>query len=196
MKTIVLSALAVLFSSTVCLAQPKKALLIIDVQENLVDPDSKLHIDTCGIDSFFANLNHSIAQYQANDQFVLYVVNEWSNPLKNSFTGNVCKKGGEGVGPDKRLKVINNRVYSKSKPNSLTNKELLSFLKDNQVSDVCVAGLLAEGCVKATVKGLRKEKFNVIVVEDALGSKNNKNKSATMEYFRRNDVKTIPAKEI
>lgn len=173
----------------------RKALLVIDIQENLVNPDSKFHIDTTGIDLLFDNLNELIVKFNDNNDFVLYVVNEWTNPLLNLITHNTCKKGGAGVGLDKRLVLVNDTVYSKSKPNSLTNKELLKCLRDNNVETVYVMGLIAEECVKATVKGLIKEQFHVIVVEDALGSKSDRNKNRMIGYLHENAIRTIKTKE-
>jgi nicotinamidase/pyrazinamidase len=174
----------------------RKALMVIDIQENLVNPDSKFHIDTTGIDFLFANLNESIVKFNDNKDLVLYVVNEWTNPLLNLVTRNTCKKGGAGVGLDKRLILVNDTVYSKSKPNSLTNKDLLKCLRENEIENVYVMGLLAEECVKATIKGLIKEQFNVIVIEDALGSKSNRNKNKVIDYLHENDIKTIKTKEL
>jgi nicotinamidase-related amidase len=61
---------------------------------------------------------------------------------------------------------------------------------------VYVTGLFAEGCVKATVKGLIKEKFNVVVIEDALGSKNSSKKTEVINYLNRSRVKTMKTQEI
>jgi len=173
----------------------RKAILVIDVQENLVNPNSKIHIDTLDIDLFFRNLNKTISQFNDNKDLVIYVVNEWTSPFMNWATGNVCKKGGNGVGLDKRLVLVNDKIYSKSKSNALTNKDLLKHLRDNKITDVYVMGLLAEGCVNATVKGLKNEKFNVIVIEDALGSKNITNKTKVINYLHKNGIKTIRTQE-
>jgi nicotinamidase-related amidase len=176
--------------------QNRKALLVIDVQENLVNPKSKIHIDPIGIDLFFDNVNKAVSGFNNNEDDVIYVVNEWTNPIQNWMTGNVCKKGGKGIGLDKRLMIINDKIYSKSKPNSLTNINLLKYLKENEISDIYVAGLLAEGCVKATVKGLKSEKINVFVIEDALGSKSQKNKNAVLDYFDKHDIRRVKIIEI
>lgn len=173
----------------------RKAILVIDIQENLVNPNSKIHIDTLGIDLLFSNLNKTISQFNDNKDLVIYVVTEWTSPFMNWATGNVCKKGGAGVGIDKRLLVVNDKIYSKSKSNALTNNDLLQHLRDNKITDVYVMGLLAEGCVKATVKGLRDEKFNVIVIEDALGSKSITNKAKVIDYLHENGIKTIRTQE-
>ena len=57
-------------------------------------------------------------------------------------------------------------------------------------------GLQAEYCVKATVNGLLKEKFNVIVVKDALGSVKTTKYNKTINYFERKDIKLIETKNI
>ncbi len=173
----------------------KKALLVIDIQENLVNPNSKIHMDTSGIDLFFRHVNSSITRFNEHQDIVVYVVNEWTNPMMNWITGNVCKKGGIGVGLDKRLIVVNDLIFSKSKSNALSNKALLKYLKDQKITEVFVTGLLAEGCVKATVQGLIKDKFEVFVIQDALGSKSQINKTKTIDFFRENEINMIVTKQ-
>ncbi len=190
---VVMVWLVLMVSSSVMLGQTmeRKALLVIDVQENLTNPHSRIHMDTLGLDLFFNNLNKNISVFDAEQDLVIYVVNEWISPLKNWTTGNVCKKGSDGVGLDERLLVVNDAIYSKSKPNALRNKDLLQVLKDNGVTDVYVMGLLAESCITATVKGLRREQFKVVVIEDALGSKRMAKKNKVLEDFRKQRIKTI-----
>jgi Amidases related to nicotinamidase len=83
--------------------QKKKALLVIDVQENLLDSRSRIHMDPIAVSSFVRNLNKSIEFFEANNLPVIYIVNEWTNPILNLLTGNVCKKGGKGTALIKRL---------------------------------------------------------------------------------------------
>ena len=181
----------VFLTSTDCQITGNRALIVLDVQENLVDPQSKLHIDCSDLDTFFRNINMSIESFNERGEFVIYVINEWSNPFVNMFTGNVCKKGGTGVGLDKRLLVVNDILYSKSRPNASTNQSLLEFLRDNKITDVFVAGLFAEACVKATSRGLLKESFKVFVIGDALGTKSKDRKAGALEYFENNGIQVV-----
>lgn len=89
-----LSLLVYIISMTAVYGQEteKKALLVIDVQENLVNPNSAIHIDTAGINIFFDNLNRNIANFNNKGELVLYVVNEWDNIFVNLATRDVCKK--------------------------------------------------------------------------------------------------------
>lgn len=193
---LVLAFLTLSLSTMLAQTTAKRALLVIDVQENLVNPNSKIHMDTAGIDLFFNKLNQTISTFDQGKDLVVYIVNEWTNPIMNWGTGNVCKKGAPGVGLDGRLKQVNQYVFSKSKPNSLTNAELLKLLKDNQITEVYVVGLLAEGCIKATVLGLQDEEFQPIVISDVIGSKNRGNYLKVMEYFEKNGIKMVQAKDI
>ena len=170
-----------------------KALLVIDIQENLLNPESRMHIDITHIDQFFKNVNHTIDLFENSGLPVLYITNEWSNILLNWVTGNACKKGGKGVGPDPRLRRVNMKLYRKSTKSALHNAQLFKDLKDWKVSEIFLVGLFAEHCVKATLMDALKNNFKVTVISDALGSKNEKNLRRSLEYYRRKEVTLVPA---
>jgi len=176
--------------------EKKRALLVIDVQENLLDTRSRIHMDPSAISSFIRNLNRSIGFFEANFLPVMYVVNEWTNPMLNLVTGNVCKKGGKGTGIDKRVNRVNGMVYSKSRMSALTNKELSLFLKENSISEVYITGLLAEACIKETTMNAIKNNFNAVIIEDAIGSKNTKKKLASLLYCERKGAIIISAEQL
>jgi len=176
--------------------QKKKALLVIDVQENLLDTRSRIHMDPSAISSFIRNLNRSIGFFEANFLPVMYVVNEWTNPMLNLVTGNVCKKGGKGTGIDKRVNRVNGMVYSKSRMSALTNKELSLFLKENSIYEVYITGLLAEACIKETTMNAIKNNYNAVIIEDAIGSKNTKKKLASLLYCERKGAIIISAEQL
>jgi nicotinamidase-related amidase len=174
----------------------KKALFVIDMQENLLNPSSSMHIDTSGIQTFFKHVNDAIITCKNRGDEVIYIVNEWTNPFENLFTGNVCKKGGHGVGLDHRLLKVNDHIYAKSHPSSLSNKDLLKLIRNSYINEITVVGLMAEGCVKATAKDLKSKKFNVIEVEDALGSQSEVKKNKAIRFLHDNNIKTIQTNEI
>jgi len=176
--------------------EKKRALLVIDVQENLLDTRSRIHMDPSAISSFIRNLNRSIGFFEANFLPVMYVVNEWTNPMLNLVTGNVCKKGGKGTGIDKRVNRVNGMVYSKSRMSALTSKELSLFLKENSISEVYITGLLAEACIKETTMNAIKNNYNAVIIEDAIGSKNTKKKLASLLYCERKGAIIISAEQL
>lgn len=166
-------------------AQPaKEALLVIDVQENLLKPTSKIHIDPASVDSLCININGAIEKFRNNNLPVIYIANEWSNPLLNMLTGNVCKKGGPGTNMDRRIIRVNDSLYKKSRGNALSNESLLHYLKTNHITHLTLCGLFAEECVKFTLTDGLKQGFTVTVLEDAIGSKNNVKKLKAIAYYR------------
>lgn len=150
-----------------------------------------MHIDTTNIETFFTNANKTIRSFEKNGSPVMYVTNEWKNPILNLLTGNVCKKGGAGVGPDPRLLRINEKIYRKSKMNALSNRALATDLQAGRVSDIYLMGLFAEHCVKATLIAALKKKFRVTVITDALGAKSDKTLSKCLEFYNRNGATLI-----
>ena len=185
-----------ILASATAFESNKKALFIVDVQENLLDSNSRLHVDPVAIPSFIQNLNKSIEFFERNNMPVIYIVNEWTNPILNALTGNVCKKGTKGTGIDKRVRLVNEMVYKKSKMNALTNKELSKFLKENFISELYIAGLFAEACIKETVKGAIKNGYNVILIEDAIGSKSDSKKSKSVSLCKAKGTTLIAATQL
>ena len=172
----------------------EKALLVVDIQENLVNPDSRMHIDVTNIDQFFENVNHTIDSFENEGLPVLYITNEWTNVFLNWVTGNVCKKGGKGVGPDARLRWVDGKLYKKSTRSAFVNTEVLKDLRDWKVSEIVLVGLFAEHCVKATLVDALKNEFKVTVITDALGSKNEKILNRSLEYYDRKGTTLVSAK--
>ena len=173
-----------------------KALLVIDVQENLLSPASRLHVDPDAVPFFITQLNKTIKYFKDDKAHVLYVVNEWTNPLLNFLTGNVCKKGGNGTGIDKRVDLVSGTIYSKSKMNALSNKGLLQYLHQNSITELYITGLFAEACVRGTAKGAIKKGYKTIIIEDAVGSKNSLKKFRAMNVCKDRGVKVIRANQL
>jgi nicotinamidase-related amidase len=174
----------------------KKALLVIDVQENLLDARSRLHMDPVAVYPFISSLNKSIRFFEANYLPVIYIVNEWTNPILNALTGNVCKKGGKGTGIDKKVDRVNGKVYSKSRMNALTNKELSTFLRENAISELYITGLFAEACIKGTTMAAIRNDYKTVLIEDAIGSKNTKKKLASLLYCERKGANIISTHQL
>jgi nicotinamidase/pyrazinamidase len=169
----------------------KEALLVIDIQENLLNPASKLHIDSTSVESLCMNVNEAIEKFRNNDLPVIYITNEWNNPLLNMVTGNVCKKGALGTNIDKRIIRVNDRIYKKSRSSAFTNDSLLHYLKTNNITHITLCGLFAEACVKQTMINGIKQGFRISVLQDAIGSKNNIKKSKSIAFYRENGATIV-----
>ncbi|AYB34588.1 isochorismatase family cysteine hydrolase [Chryseolinea soli] len=163
----------------------KKALLVIDVQENLLNPKSKLHMVPDEVLPMVNNVNRLIQLFLKTNHPIIYTVNEWTNPILNALTGNVCKKGSPGVGIDKQINVVSDRIYYKSKMNALSDKNLVAFLHQQNIEELYITGLFAEACVKSTARSAVRHGFTTVVVEDAVGSKSVEHKLRWIKYCQK-----------
>jgi nicotinamidase-related amidase len=171
--------------------QNKKALIVIDVQENLLKPDSRLHVEKSAVPSLLESLNRSIAAFRESNYPVIYTINEWTNPILNFLTGNVCKKGSKGTGIDTRVTIVGDKIYHKSRSNALSIREILQFLKAEGIVELYISGIFAEHCVKGTQVGATKHKFKTIIIEDAVASGSVKNKLKAIKYCESNGARLI-----
>jgi len=174
-----------LTQSEFALSKKKKALLVIDVQESLLNPCSFMHIDPKAVVSFIDSLNKNIEFFEANQLLIVYTVNEWRNPILNLLTGNVCKKGAKGTEVSKQVNIVTEKIYTKSKMSAFSNKQLCLFLKENSISELYLTGLFTEACVKSTALAAIKNNYHTIIIEDAVGSHNAKRKLAALRYCER-----------
>ena len=166
----------------------KKALLVIDLQENLLNPESRLHVDSSRIGPLCRHVNLMIRYYHQQGWPVLYIVNEWTNPFLNWVTGNVVKKGAPGTGIDPRIERVNTVIYRKSVADALSNRDLLRFLEDQDIKELTSTGAFSNACVKQTMKTDLKKGYQVNIVEDAIGARNAKVQEQSLQYFRNNGV--------
>ena len=170
---------------------PKKALLVIDLQQNLLDSGSRMHVDPSQIQALCDHVNQVIQSYQKNGWPVLYVTNEWTNPLLNFLTGNVVKKGAPGTGIDHRIDIVNQTIYKKSTGNALANKELAQAIKDQGIQELTLVGVFAENCIKETMLSGLKNGYPVTIVEDAVGSRSARSQHRSIAYYKKKGAKII-----
>ena len=65
----------------------------------------------------------------------------------------------------------NEKVIVKHFPNSFRDTALLPYLKDNEVSNLVIAGMMTHMCVDATTRTAKDLGFNCIVIGDACATK-------------------------
>jgi nicotinamidase-related amidase len=169
----------------------KTALLIVDMQENLLDPDSKMHIDVNTIPGVIKKVNDMVIDFERRKMPVFYVVNEFTNPLMNLITRNVCKKGAQGTGLHPLLKRVNQDLYHKSANDAFTNQRLLEELKNSGVTEVCVVGVFAEHCVKATVASAIRHNFRVSVIAGGVGGRSERSREKALKVCLKKGAQII-----
>ena len=126
------------------------ALLIIDIQEKIIRP-------IFNKDSIIKNIKKLINAYQILDENIF--ISE-QNPLK---LGETIPE----LLPKARFKKIEKMVFS------LANiQDFINELKYKKISSLIVCGIETHICIQQTVLDCLQKGFEVILISDAMGSRN------------------------
>ena len=128
-----------------------KALLIVDVQKDLMDKkiyNKKLFITT---------INNAIASYESKKDSIVFIqhnskmltkdTNDWEIDNSLVYTGNY-----------KRVQKAHGNAFEKT--------ELKEYLKEKDIKEILVCGLVSHGCVRATCIGGKEEGFIVKILKN------------------------------
>ena len=131
-------------------SQIKNALLIIDIQEKILAP---IH----NKDSIIENIQKLLKAYQILDENIF--ISE-QNPLKLGKTIPILLP-----------KVSFNKIQ-KMDFSLASSKELLDELDNKKITNLIVCGFETHICVQQTVLEFIQQGYDVLVISDAMGSRN------------------------
>lgn len=152
-KLFLLLAILSTFIMNAQINNSKTALLIIDIQD-FYFPGGKAELVSPEMASKNAKL--LLDDFRKKNQTVIHV-------RHNFEPGGKIHKD---VTPLKNEKVI-----SKDEVNSFKGTDLLSYLKENQIDTLVIAGMQTHMCVEAAVRAGHDYDFNIILVHDACATK-------------------------
>ncbi|MBV8656422.1 MAG: cysteine hydrolase [Burkholderiales bacterium] len=94
-----------------------------------------------------------------------------SQHVANFFRNHAALAGSAGAELDPRIRVPDGvRIFAKSEANAFSNPDLHTFLQSKSINRVCVVGVYAEGCVRATALGAKALGYAVSVPLDAIAT--------------------------
>ena len=132
------------------LSSKVNALIIIDIQEKIIRP-------IFNKDSIIKNTKKLLSAYQILEENIF--ISE-QNPLK---LGETIPE----LLPKARFKKIEKMEFS------LANiQDFLNELKNKKISNLIVCGIETHICIQQTVLDCLQKKFEVILISDAMGSRN------------------------
>ena len=92
---------------------------------------------------------------------------------------------------DKRLKIVNENIFNKTKGNAFNSEALVNFVKDKEKKDIVVIGLMAEHCAKETLLGGDKLGYNMYFIPEALLGESDKSKLKTFNKLKKKGIKEL-----
>jgi nicotinamidase-related amidase len=175
----------------------KKALLIVDVQNDFTGLNAKMPVDKAQADEMIANLNGLVSKPYDSPLTVIYIGNEYSKfDLLNVFRNFAAVKGTIGTQMDPRLQVVSKNYFSKSRGNAFSNQQLDLFLKRNNINELYIGGLYAEACIYATVKGAIKLHYTTTILTDCVATKSEVKRAKMIKKYNELGAKTIGSKQL
>jgi maleamate amidohydrolase len=174
-----------------------KALLIVDVQNDFTAANAKMPVDQNQAAIMISNLNGIISKSKELNLTVIYIGNEYSKfDVLNIFRNFAAVKGTEGTKMDARLTLVNDNYFSKNKGNAFSNSKLPTFLKQNNITEIYIAGLYAEACIYATTKGSIKQHFATTILSDCIATKSDSKRNKMMAKYEKVGAKIISSSEL
>ena len=153
---------------------PRTAVLLLDLQVDFLDTRrGRMPVGEEGSSRVLAAARSVLAGTTFPGAVPVVVVNAFprSQRVANFFRNNAAIAGTEGAALDARVPLpIGTPVLPKTQANAFSNPELHAFLQSQSVTRVCVIGVFAEGCVRATALGAKAHGYAVSVPLDAIAT--------------------------
>jgi nicotinamidase-related amidase len=172
-------------------AQPavnKTALLALDLQRDFLRTDGRMSVGAINADIVIATANRMLSHAEFAGWKLILIKNDYR---KADRIGNFIRKGAAiegsiGAEIDPRIRVpAAAAIFTKSKPDAFTNPKLAEIFKGEGIQNLVILGVMAEGCVRATVKSAIRTGFSVTVISDGVASSRDFLKGAGLESMKK-----------
>ena len=169
---------------------PNTALLVIDIQGGTTGNTSALKSLKEQSEDLIKRVNSIAEEMHAQDHLIVYVRTEVVNPLLNVLN-NTMARGTEGAELDGRLVVQPGEVVVKRRSDSFRGTNLDQILTEHRVGKLVLVGLDASACVKSTILAAHNRGYSISVVEEAVISGKEENKTEALQEFRELGVEIV-----
>jgi nicotinamidase/pyrazinamidase len=174
-------------------ANPGKALLVIDVQEDYTGP-GKQPVLFRGVEDRIAAINKLIENSSKSAMEVVYIRQIFpDNFITRRLVGRTIE-GQPGTELDPRIKITSRNDFTKKISDAFSNPRLEEFLIRNQIDELYLTGLDAAYCIYYTALGARNRGYKVFVVRDAVMTR--KNMDEVLKLYRKEGIALTSSGEL
>ncbi len=168
-----------------------KALLVIDVQEDIIGENHHKRFKYENREQLIANINKSIEDYHKKGYAIIYVAEVLPRTPVHKLIAGCLIKGTEGVKLAKDLKVVTDYYFEKRKASALSNRKLCKLIDEKKIDKLVLCGFDESACVSATAKAAAFERFKVNIIKNSVGTINLKKTKKLREKLKKAGVKYI-----
>ena len=141
------------------------ALLLIDIQNDYFDNGAMPLVDS---ESASLNAKQILDKFRAGNSVVIHIqhiaLRQDATFFLPDTTGCGIHDNVKPIGPEK--------IIVKHYPNSFRETTLLDYLKNRDITDLVICGMMTHMCVDATVRAAKDFGFNCTLIGDACATKN------------------------
>ncbi|MDR3652116.1 MAG: cysteine hydrolase family protein [Paludibacter sp.] len=142
----------------------KTALLIIDIQNDYFEDGTMTLVNA---ESASKNVQLVLEKFRKEHLPVIHIQHIATKPNATFFLPNTF-----GVEIHKNVQpLLNEKIIIKHFPNSFRETELLSFLRENQIKDLVICGMMTHMCVDATTRAANDFGLNCTLISDGCATK-------------------------
>ncbi|HZD60707.1 MAG TPA: isochorismatase family cysteine hydrolase [Anaerolineae bacterium] len=202
----------------------RKALLVIDIQEDYTGVTAKHPFPYKDSEKLITTVNKVIEEASKRNFIIVYIKQEFDGlfgrmisgataicfsitnsqskdglfgrMISRAVVGGTAIKGNPGTEIDKRISIISNHCFSKSKGDAFSNPKLEACLIEYQVNELYLVGIDARFCVYSTAKGALKRGYNVNVITDGIALLAGGKWDALMKKYKRDGINLVSSHEL
>jgi len=143
----------------------KQALLLIDIQNDYFDGGAMTLVNA---DRTSENAKLLLETFRSKKLPVIHIQHIATKAGATFFLPETF-----GVEIHKNVRpVADEKVIIKHFPNSFRETELLDVLKENEITDLIVAGMMTHMCIDATTRAAKDLGYNCTLIGDACATRN------------------------
>lgn len=140
------------------------ALILIDIQNDYFDNGSMTLV---GSEKASENARLLLQEFRANKLPIIHIQHIATKASATFFLPNTI-----GAEIHNNVKPLSSeKVIIKHYPNSFKETELLNYLKNINVTNLVICGMMTHMCIDATARAAKDFEFNVLVIGDACATK-------------------------
>jgi nicotinamidase-related amidase len=170
------------------------AILLVDFQEDFLGEEAAMPVDSVQGMHARSAASNLLAMAKQEGLPVILIGNEFpeSALLANFFRRNAAVAGQPGTDLIKEVPRGAGTYFSKAHADAFTNAELDAHLREIGIGQLVIAGVFADNCVLATVRGARQRGFSVSVVEDGVATGNAWRLRRAFSAYRKAGASVVP----
>ncbi|MGC2457427.1 MAG: isochorismatase family cysteine hydrolase [Gallionellaceae bacterium] len=165
----------------------KTALVLIDLQSDFLQPWGRLKVGEQQALAVIRCASRLISAAPQKGMLPVFVANQFR---PDDWIGNILRKhsalkGSKGAEIDPRIPGPALPLFPKEKSDAFSNADLNRYLQSNQITNLLIAGVMTEACVRATTAGAIQHGYQVTVVSDGVESDKHWKKAFGLWWMRR-----------